>query len=285
MSEKSFPKKISLAQLQQVRKADWDGASEIPSAKAAVLTYQEAGFRYDLLWQPKEEARRLFVIFSGDALREKNDPPVFQRWSWASLFPGHCLFISDPSLFLNQNLGLAWYAGTATHDPNPVIGKLVTRIAEQFGIASTEVYFYGSSGGGFAALRLLLELPKAAALAINPQTNINAYRLSRVTQYYDVCFDGRPKWEMAKEFPRRISLIESADLLRGKRMLIAQNIRDEHHVRHHLGPFCAALGVTADHAPEDARLHRMLFDVEGGHKRAEDIETFRMILDIATKAI
>ncbi len=273
-----IPGKITLEQLSDVDARTWDGQAPLSGDKTEILEYHAEGLRYDLLWQPFEGAKRIFVMFSGDALRDRNDPPVFQRWSWASLFNGHCLFISDPALHTDDTLSLAWYSGTISADPLVRVAELLTTIAAQFGIDHSEIYSYGSSGGGFAALRLLSLMPEIAGIAINPQTNINAYKSPKVQKYYDTCFEGLKKSEMMAQFPKRISLLKNTDTLTGRRMLIAQNIQDEHHLSDHFTPLCDALGVPVDDNPDDTRLRRKLFDAEGGHKKAEDIETFKAIM-------
>ena len=286
MSIRKMPGKTSLAQLVGIARAGWDGSSPLPREAPVMLTHHGLdGMCYDLLWKPVPSARRLFVFFSGDALRDKNDPPVFQRWSWANLFPGHCLFISDPSLYLDPRLGLAWYAGTLNADPMQIIADLITQIATQCGIPPHEVYSYGSSGGGFAALRLLTFLPDAAAIAINPQTDINAYKSGSIYQYYKICFCGLNKSQMMEQFPNKISLLAAIDRLRGKRIVIAQNTQDQHHLDDHFKPFCAAISVPADHAPGDPRLRRILFNLSGGHTKAEDIATFQQILALVEVGI
>lgn len=280
-----IPGKTTLEQLSDVPARNWDGVGPLSRNKAEILEYHADGLRYDVLWQPYEGATRLFVLFSGDALRDRNDPPVFQRWSWASLFNGHCLFVSDPALHTNDTLSLAWYSGTASVDPLVRIAEFLNKVASQFGIEPSEIYSYGSSGGGFAALRLLTFMPEAAGVAINPQTNINAYKSPKTQKYYDTCFGGLQKAEMMQFFPKRISLLENVERLSGRRILIAQNVQDEHHLKDHFIPLCEAFNVTADSNPEDTRLRRMLFDAEGGHKKAEDIDTFKVIMNMIETGI
>lgn len=166
-----------------------------------------------------------------------------------------------------------------------MIANLITQIAAHCGTPAHEVYSYGSSGGGFAALRLLTLLPDAAAIAINPQTNINAYKSGSIYTYYKICFGGLGKAQMLEQFPHRISLLALIDSLRGRRIVIAQNTLDQHHLDDHFRPFCAAIGVPADHAPFDPRLRRILFNAPGGHKKAEDVSTFRQILALLKAGI
>jgi len=278
MAIPEFSGKIGADRLANIR-AEALGPSTDYDMAAPVLYHETvAGQRFDYLWYPNPAHRRLFVFFSGDALRKKNSPPVFQRWTWARHFPGSCVFVSDPSLYLHPDLGLAWYSGTARFDPLPVIADRINALAARIGVSQADIYAYGSSGGGFAALRFAALQDAAVALAINPQTNISLYTSSNVQKFYDICFAGMSPDDILRDFPDRISLFASLDKLRGKRLLIAQNTEDTHHLRTHFRPFCAALGVAADHAPQDPVLHRILFTVEGGHAKAEDSTTLQSII-------
>src|SRR5690625_3858022 len=219
--------------------------------------FEHQGFHFDFLWHPKKDADMLFVLFSGDALRQKLDPPVFQRWKWARLFPGHCLYVSDPSLHLYERLGLAWYAGTTSFDPAPVIADTVTRVARQFGIDAQKVWTYGSSGGGFAALRMLKFLPAAKAICVNPQTNVLAYGAGTVEVFLRVCFERRTRDEALEEFSHRLSLLSQPDIYKSRSIIYLQNGADLHHFDDHYVPFCKALGLEPVLAePLGTREHR-----------------------------
>ena len=215
-------------------------------------------------------------------MRAKNDPPVFQRWSWGPFFPGHCLFVSDPSLYLDPNMGLAWYSGTKDFDPLQVVARKLEVIGRQLGLPAAQFYFYGSSGGGFAAIRMLTFMPDSAAISINPQTRIAEYHSKAVELYTEKCFGIRDRTKAEQKYPRRLSLIENADILRNRRIILIQNKIDKHHYEGHYKPFCAALGVGNDHSPGSTPIHRILFSHEGGHRKAESSEVFEEAMAMVT---
>jgi hypothetical protein len=151
----SVPKqagKTTLVQLNELNSFALKQCECIEGGIQGLYQKRIMGFQFDYLYQPSIH-KRLFVFFSGSAQRSKINPPVFQRWSWAHLFPGHCLYVSDPSLFLNDKLGLAWYSGTSGFDPMPIIAQEVKNLALSLDINESSIFSYGSSGGGFAALR------------------------------------------------------------------------------------------------------------------------------------
>lgn len=273
-----FSGKISLEQLNDIPKISCD-INKLKQNEPAFFSAKESGFIFDFLWHPKKDSNKLFVFFSGDAARQKYNPPVFQRWSWAKLLPGHCLFISDPSLYLNNHLGLAWYAGTENFDPLPYIASVTSAIANRFYVPTEKIFSYGSSGGGFAAIRLGAFLPGINAIAINPQTVVTKYRLKKVEKYLQVCFSNRNRTEALQQFPDRLSILNEAKNNNLNKIIYAQNTLDEHHFEEHFKPFVASY-ENLDIKSIAKRLSTILFSHEGGHLKAETSEVFTKIMNL-----
>jgi len=270
--------KISGLSLQHLPTHDLaDLEANLPD-EAALMHLDVQGLRHDFLWQPSACAtQRLFVLFSGDAVRGRNAPPVFQRWSWADRFPGHCLYVSDPTLHLDRHMGLAWYAGTRDLDPLDAVASVVRRLSARLGLGEDRVVSYGSSGGGFAAMRLGLKLPELTMVAINPQTVVTAYHQKAVEKYLRICLGMTDRAQALAAWPERLSLLASIDRLRGRRLVYAQNTLDTHHHQDHYLPFCAALGVDpqpCDHGP----MRRVLFADPGGHNKGETPQVFAQLM-------
>lgn len=238
------------------------------------------GFKFDLLWQPHKKTNRLFVLFSGDAMRSKNNPPVFQRWSWAKFFPGNCLYISDPSLYLDDRLGLAWYAGTDTFDPMPEVIKIVRSIANHLDIPNEEIYSYGSSGGGFAALRMAAMMEGVGAIAVNPQTVVTNYAMKNTDRYLRLCFNGRDRIAAVSDFPERLSLFHQINMLQHRKIIYIQNELDEHHYEYHYIPFCDAMNEPHNSNSTVGNFRRLIFSHVDGHKKAETQDVFSKAMQI-----
>ncbi|EKO3902480.1 hypothetical protein P0F36_003320, partial [Vibrio metschnikovii] len=182
-----------------------------PINEKVIGNFQHESFQYDFFWAPKENSDRLFVLFSGNAMRDKNDPPVFQRWSWADYFPGHCLYISDPTIRLDEKLGLAWYSGNESYDPYPKLLELIYDVADLSGIDLDRVTTYGSSGGGFAAMKLGIMEPKISVVTINPQVDITKYIPKfGLSKYLRICWGNINPEEAIEKYPLRMSNIELA---------------------------------------------------------------------------
>lgn len=246
----------------------------------AIYAYEEGRFTYHMLFKrSSEHSNRLFVLFSGDARGAKGPPPVFQRWTWANRFPGHTLFVSDPTLLLDEKLTLAWYAGVSDEDPMPVVARLVAALAQKLGVQPADICSYGSSGGGFAATRLSLFLPEIQVVAINPQTDVTKYQ-SNISRFLKV-FSGNPSRDHAAEhFSDRLSLLRHLEALKQRRIFYLQNVQDTHHVDAHFAPFAAQLGLARDNGFRKGAVRTIFFDHEGGHKAAEIPEVFDMVMDL-----
>lgn len=275
--------KVALARLGHLHRIDWP--AQHPSGNERQrIQFESKGLRHDMLWAPARQPHdrsRLFVLFSGRAFRDKMDPPVFQRWSWASRFPGNCLYISDPSLWLDQSLGLAWYTGTAQHDPLPTIVETVERIARMRDIAPQDIFGYGSSGGGFTALRFASLMDGAGAVAINPQVNILDYFPGLLKPWMRHCLPGFTPKELTEKFADRVSLLPHIPKLMQRRLIYAQNRMDAHHLTKHYPVFCTAAGVGTE-ACGTGRFRRILFEEPGGHPVAENQNVFNQILKTIT---
>ncbi|WP_420340720.1 hypothetical protein [Roseibium sp.] len=275
--------KFTLEDLKNVKSVSWSETRRVSLREPQIFVEEKDGFKFDYLWHPNANAdhKRLFVLFSGDAMRKTNDPPVFQRWSWAKFFPGHCLFVSDPTLYLNDRLGLAWYAGNSDFDPMPHISATVNSITEQLNIKSEHVCTYGSSGGGFASIRALLFLPDALSVAINPQTCITKYEKKSVERYLRLAYDTDDRALALKKYHTRLNLLEHAETLRSKKILLIQNRLDTHHYEEHYKPLCEVLGYDVNQkCSDDMHLQRLLFSHEAGHGKAEPQEVFSQAMEI-----
>ncbi|OOF09574.1 hypothetical protein [Salinivibrio sp. PR919] len=275
--------KVGATQLSSIELVEFD-AKNFPVHKKIRGKFEHESFQYDFYWAPKENADRIFVLFSGNAMRDQNDPPVFQRWSWSEYFPGHCLYISDPTIRLDDKLGLAWYSGNESYDPFPTLLNLIKDIAKLAEVDLTRVTTYGSSGGGFAAMRLGIMEPKLSVVTINPQVEITKYRFkSGLGKYLRLCWGNITPEEAFTKNPQRMSNIELAKFndvsLVKSRIVYIQNTLDDHHFDIHLDMFCKHVDIDKKEYQSDG-LNIILFEHEGGHGKAETPECFTKAMNI-----
>jgi hypothetical protein len=227
----------------------------------------------------KKDEPRLFVLLSGARDPEKQSLPKFDRWSWARLFPGSVLCISDPTLYLDPNrLRIGWYVGTENHNWLKSMAALVAHVAKDLGTLQQHVVTYGSSAGGFAALMLAAELRHATAVAINPQTDICKYSERFVNKFLELAFSNRSRSELTPDELDRFSAIKAFSNSPGSKCLLVQNVQDQVHYRKHYAPFCRAFAVPVLGGGDiTGRINVMTFDSPNGHG-AEPKELFPVFI-------
>lgn len=160
---------------------------------------------------------------------------------------------SDPSLMLDADLKLAWYAGHRSLRLQEVWPLVLDHLGRCFG-SSREIHF-GSSGGGFAALYYAHNRPRAMAITVNPQTSLRRYLPGSVRNYL------RTAWGV----PDDVGLDEGLDLTgavhdlnelyghgHSNSVVYIQNSEDDH-ATGHLIPFLEATHGSS--RPESVHVH------------------------------
>jgi hypothetical protein len=270
--------KTGLKDLGEMKKHMFNWPDIPNKLNEGLYSFTYKNFEYDFLYRPSKE-KRLFVLLSGYADRAKFDPPVFQRWTWSRYFPGHCLYISDPTLKLHKDLGLAWYVGTREEEILPIIVQIIKNVAIKLDIPLRNVIVYASSGGAFAALHLSALIPEVITVAINPQIDITQYRNGTVKRFLCRCFDGINPGDAILEYPNRLSIIPICTKLLNNRVIYVQNKLDTHHYEDHFKVFAKEIGLNDSNNYKVKKIEAILFEHPGSHAKAETPEVFQAIME------
>ena len=115
------------------------------------------------------------------------------------------------------------------------------KTADAHGVS--HVIFFGSSGGGFAALQASLHFPESLAVAINPQTSIGKYLPKAVERYLRINWPGHRSLE---GLPVEHDLTEAYSSGHSNTVAYLQNKRDIFHIDDHQRPFYQALKSRDD---------------------------------------
>lgn len=189
----------------------------------------------------------LFIMFHAAFDRTKVALPVFARWNYGKVLGGHVLSVCDPTLYLDDELRVGWYIGSRCADPMPVLLGTANRVRELLGLTDDQVVFYGSSGGGFAALRAAASCRVGRAVVINPQTAIAAYFETFVSRFAKVFAPELTPRECRDLYPLRWSALAAIADARLRqhdlRIVYAQNLDDKVHHARHFRPFCGLTGA------------------------------------------
>lgn len=137
----------------------------------------------------KQERNRVILVGLSGAVANRmgKKAPFFSGLSIAKSLDLPIISVADPTLAMDPDLPLAWYAGSEAF---PNLQKQLAHVLD--GLSNTHqarLLIFGGSGGGFAALNLatLLEC-RASILVWNPQTSISDYVPQFVDQFLKVAF-------------------------------------------------------------------------------------------------
>ena len=140
----------------------------------------------------------ILVGFNGAiSNREGKRAPFFSGQGVASRLNLPIISISDPTLSMDENLPLAWYAGNEKCTELPrLISKILDVIALRL---NKKLLLFGGSGGGFAALNQAAFLKtESIVLVWNPQTSIEKYVEKYVDQYDNIAFRDAKQIKLSK---------------------------------------------------------------------------------------
>lgn len=140
---------------------------------------------YDFL-VTAEPGTVLLCHFHGNAPREGYDLPVFTGFNVTSSIATSKFVPSDPTLALDKSLSLAWHFGCEGIPLQSITVSIVRKL--QTILNAPRVVAWGGSGGGFASIRIVKDIPDAIALAWNPQTDIAKYVQEYVHRYLRIAF-------------------------------------------------------------------------------------------------
>lgn len=189
--------------------------------------------------------RTVPVFFSGALTqREGTHPPYFSGANLGNQLGLPYIAVSDPTLNLSDELGLAWYAGYEGGTVQESIYRVLNSFAKR---GSMHLLLVGGSGGGFAAMYYGDRLGgDASAFVWNPQTSISHYAPESVQRYFEVAVTDYDFGSDAHNNEAKLTQvgIHSRNVkFHGHRLLYLQNYNDWH-VRSHLAPFIETSDVV-----------------------------------------
>ncbi|MBU2357621.1 MAG: hypothetical protein KKB02_01605 [Alphaproteobacteria bacterium] len=184
------------------------------------------------------QARTLFVTFHGAIDRKTREVPAFLGFFADLKGKAHQLNVSDPSMLVDGDFGMAWYAGHAGFPTQKILPALFRDL--QAALGADRIVFMGSSGGGFAALFYGWHHPGSVVLAANPQTDLTRYFERLIDPYRKRCWPA-----LADNAALRDVVTTDVGALYAQSMpstvIYVQSALDRFHMYNHMGPFFAGL--------------------------------------------
>lgn len=196
------------------------------------------------------ECAPLVVSLHGHTDRTKYSYPRFERRRSFGEAGFSVLYVADPTLTLDPQIELGWYLGGAESDALQPIVDLIEAACRR--LRAPQILLVGSSGGGFAALKLAAMREHWRALVFSPQTSVLRYYSSAVERLELAGFGPFSDTEAVARLSPRLGLEGQYRQRRRGAVTFVQNIDDEFHFKNHYSPFAAmrpegVLFVLEDH--------------------------------------
>ncbi|EME35764.1 hypothetical protein C884_01314 [Kocuria palustris PEL] len=186
-------------------------------------------------------SRVLRVVFHGAVRAGADQYPRFDRVTTMRRTEDSFLSIADPTLTIDPEITLAWYTGTSTWDPAPVIDELIRSAARRSG--AEQVWLIGGSGGGLAALRHGRTVDNALVFAFSPQTDASRYRGGSFPRLMASGFGGMDADAAKAEHPGRFEVLSAYSESCTAAVYYMQNLTDPSHITDHYLPFLRAVDI------------------------------------------
>lgn len=222
---------------------------------------------------------RHYILFNGALNKNFKMYPIFNRHKWGAKINANMLNIYDSALNPGKDYLLGWYYGTQQRPLANEILPLINTLKTQRNLTNKDLVFYGSSGGGWAALRYASLFPGSLAVAINPQIDILRYQYeTSIRTFLQHSYPGMERSAIESTYSSDFKInplpyLKSADGDRS-RFILAQNIVDEHHYQHHYLPFWGNFSKNSQGGWDDDRHnYSVVYDHPSGHS-AEPEEVF-----------
>ncbi|MDE7363236.1 MAG: hypothetical protein K2N38_15040 [Oscillospiraceae bacterium] len=175
---------------------DIENIMELPDGKIRI---DINGARFECFFH-SGSTKKMYVVFNGARLMkdgQMNPIPRFSRWSYHAFSEYTWLSIDDPTYFDNDNVICGWYYGTRDKNYREYAAYLVGKICDFLNIEKDNVYFFGGSAGGTAAIHIAVLFGHGVALSINGQFNFeyNHAYITNYTQYTGLDLHEKDKYD------------------------------------------------------------------------------------------
>lgn len=160
--------------------------------------------------------------------------PVFLGKRFSEEVPVNRLFVSDPTLYVNKRLRLAWYAGSSTQQALQLdLAKIFAKVS-----GDNRTLYFGTSGGGFASLVFSAFHEDSLAVAINPQTDIADYQPAHVVMWTNLAWGMKNTVDEPITMPPVTTNVRPLYAeVRHNHVVYVQNTGDTSHMERQWSPF------------------------------------------------
>ncbi|OIQ25373.1 hypothetical protein [uncultured Vibrio sp.] len=209
----------------------------------AIYHIEIKGLVFSVYFDPVKNSKCMNVFSPGYLDRNSYEHPYFQRMKWLDELEGSGLIITDPTLSLHRDIGIAWFQGSKKRFAIFDIAKIVERFRNYLTLKNENVLFFGSSAGGFASMMLAALMKGSCCVVNNPQTDIFEFREPFLSDMLNRCYSGLDYLDISNSYLPRFSVSEFMLVNRNiPKCIYLQNVSDKEHYEKHFLPFIGKIG-------------------------------------------
>lgn len=225
----------------------------------------------------KNNSNKLVVFSNGAHDPSKNTPPVFMRASWVEEMNYNALFIDDKTVH-NNGLRIGWGVGTKDRHFLIDYSQIVKKITKELNMSDKDIYYFGSSQGGFMSMALSAMHEDTTAIVNNPQTYVDNYHERAVNALYNTIFPEKSRKDILIEYADRISITNIFRKYRTPRVFYYQNRLCLSDMEKHFTPFVKRMDK---YKINSSRINFILYNnPKSGHNPIEKEKTLKLIEEI-----
>ncbi|PNZ97039.1 hypothetical protein CD133_11200, partial [Staphylococcus massiliensis CCUG 55927] len=226
----------------------------------------------------KPNAKAIVVFSNGAVNTSKKTPPVFMRSSWVNDMPYSAIYIDDRTLH-NKNIRIGWGLGTKERHYLIDYSEIIRKICSSINYEGQDVYYFGSSAGGFMSMALATMHNASSAIVNNPQAYVFNYKQLAVKKVMTTCYDMDSIDKFKKTYPDRLSITTMfKKFKRTPDVYYLQNRLCESDMKNHVYPM---MKMMDKYKINSKPINFMLYnDIESGHEPMSKEKTLKIIGNI-----
>jgi len=209
------------------------------------IIIEKDGIDFHYIVALKKDSKKLVAFSNGAVNPEIKKPPLFMRSNWLEEMDYNAIFIDDRTVHEND-LKIGWGVGTLERHFLKDYSDVVKKIASLLSIKDKDIFYYGSSAGGFMSLALATYHKDSTAIVNNPQTYVYKYFESYYKPLYEIIFPGMEDSEIHKNYSDRLSITNIfRKNKRTPKAFYFQNRLCRSDMKNHLEPFVKTMDKYA----------------------------------------
>lgn len=239
---------------------------------------------YCILINLKSKSDKIVVFSNGAIDPNKSVPPVYMRSSWSDEVDASTIYLDDSTLH-GTSLRLGWGQGKKGVFHLNEMSEILKIVFDKLEIENENVYFYGSSAGGFMSLYFSILMNQTNAIVNNPQTKVLNYLAPYVKRMLSHSYNISDPKDVPEDLLYQLDIVKAIKYYNTipSEIYYLQNYNCDGDVEGHLRPFLQELKEN-DIEIRGLKLINY-FNKKLGHNPISKSETLKIINMILNKEL